>query len=55
MVSGRTAMRFGAVGVTDARRSAEPDLEVDALFPCLLTSRNEEARIEDVVEMLNVW
>jgi len=36
------------------RRSAEPDLEVEARLPCLLRRRRDEARIEDVVEMLNV-
>jgi hypothetical protein len=48
-------MRFGAVGRVDVRRSAEPDLDVDARFPCLLSRRSDEARMEDVVEMLNVW
>ena len=39
----------------DCKRSAEPDLEVEALFPCLEMRRREEARIEEVVEMLKVW
>jgi hypothetical protein len=37
-----------------ARRSAEPDLEVEALLPCLATRRRLEARIEEVVLMLKV-
>jgi hypothetical protein len=36
-------------------RSAEPDLEVDARFPCFARRRRDEARMEDVVEMLKVW
>jgi len=48
-------MRFGAEGRVQARRSAEPDLEVDALLPCLLTRRRDEARMDEVVEMLKVW
>lgn len=35
-------------------RSADPDLEVAARFPCLLRRSRDEARIEDVVEMLKV-
>jgi len=54
IVSGVTAFKFGAVGRVDVSKSAEPDLEVEALFPCLLRRSREEARIEDVVEMLNV-
>lgn len=49
-----TAAKTGALGPTACNRSAEPDLEVDALFPCLLRSKREEARIEDVVEILKV-
>jgi hypothetical protein len=37
-----------------ARRSAEPDLEVEALLPCLAMRRRLEARIEEVVLMLKV-
>ncbi len=36
------------------RRSAEPDLEVEALLPCLARRRRLDARIEEVVLMLNV-
>jgi hypothetical protein len=36
------------------KRSAEPDLEVEARLPCLLRSRREEAKMDEVVEMLNV-
>lgn len=53
-MSGVTAARFGAAGVVDMRRSADPDLDVEALLPCLLTIRREDARIEDVVDMLKV-
>lgn len=55
MVSGVTASRFGAIGVVHLRRSADPDLEVEALLPCLLIRSNDDARIEDVVEILKVW
>lgn len=34
------------------RRSAEPDLEVEARLPCLEIRRREEAMILDVVLML---
>lgn len=37
-----------------ANKSAEPDLEVEALLPCLERRRREEARMEEVVEMLKV-
>lgn len=37
------------------RMSADPDLEVDALLPCLAIRRRLEARMEDVVDMLNVF
>lgn len=47
-------MRLGALGWVELRRSADPDLEVEALLPCLLRSRRDEARIEEVVEMLKV-
>ena len=47
-------MICGGVGRMQERRSAEPDREVDALFPCLAIMRRDEARIEAVVEMLNV-
>jgi hypothetical protein len=47
-------VRVGAVGSVEVRRSADPDLEVEALFPCLLKSKRDDARIEDVVEMLKV-
>jgi hypothetical protein len=37
-----------------ASRSAAPDLEVEARLPCLAIRRRLEARIEEVVLMLNV-
>ena len=54
MVSGVTAIKFGAVGKVKVKRSAEPDFEVEARFPCLLNIRREEARMDEVVEMLKV-
>jgi len=54
MVLGVIAIKFGAVGFIEVRRSADPDLEVEARFPCLLRRRREELRMEDVVEILNV-
>ncbi len=48
------ASKFGAVGCVEVSRSAEPDLEVEARLPCLPSRRREEARIDDVVEMLKV-
>ena len=53
-VSGETAIKLGARGSVELRRSADPDLEVDALFPCLLRSKSEDAKIDEVVEMLKV-
>lgn len=53
-MSGVTADKFGAVGRVEVRRSADPDLDVEALFPCLLRSKRDEARMEDVVEILKV-
>jgi hypothetical protein len=47
-------MRFGVVGTVQERRSADPDLDVDARFPCLLKRRSDDARMEEVVEMLKV-
>jgi hypothetical protein len=47
-------MRLGAVGWVALRRSAEPDLDVEALLPCLLRSRRDDARIDEVVEILKV-
>lgn len=49
-----TASKFGALGLMACNRSAEPDVEDEARFPCLLKSKSDEARIEDVVETLNV-
>lgn len=54
MVSGLTFNSIGGTGSVEARRSAEPDFEVDALLPCLLTRRSDEARMDEVVEMLKV-
>lgn len=47
-------MRFGWVGTVDCSRSAEPDLLVEARFPCLEMRRRELARIEEVVLILKV-
>ena len=53
-VAGVTADIWGGLGGTQARRSAEPERDVEALFPCLPMSRSEEARMLEVVEMLKV-
>ncbi len=39
----------------DVSKSAEPDFEVEARLPCLLNSSKDDARMEDVVEILKVW
>lgn len=55
MVAGDTFVIVGAVGkVMDARRSADPERDVDALLPCLAIISRDEARMEAVVLMLNV-
>ena len=54
MVFGDTADSFGAVGSVELSKSAEPDLEVEARFPCLLKRSKDEAKIDEVVDMLNV-
>ena len=53
-MSGEIADRLGGVGSVELSKSAEPDLEVDARFPCLLNRSNDDARIDDVVDMLKV-
>jgi hypothetical protein len=35
-------------------RSAEPDMDVEELFPCLAIIRMADAMIDDVVDTLNV-
>ena len=40
--------------MTDDKRSAEPDVEDEARFPCLLKRRSDDASIEAVVDILNV-
>lgn len=47
-------MRFGANGNVACSKSAEPDFDVDALLPCLLSISSDEANIEEVVDMLKV-
>lgn len=47
-------MRLGAVGSVQLSKSAEPDFEVEARFPCLLRRSSDDARIDEVVEILNV-
>lgn len=54
MVCGATADRFGAVGSVEFSKSAEPDFEVEARFPCLLRRSKDEANIDEVVDMLKV-
>ena len=53
-MAGVMASITGARGCMLLRRSAEPDLEVEARLPCLETRRREEAIMEAVVEMLKV-
>lgn len=54
MVDGVTALRLGGVGRTEVRRSADPDFDEEARFPCFERRSREEASIDEVVEMLNV-
>jgi len=49
-----TAINLGAVGKVELSKSADPDLDVEARFPCLLRRSREEAKMEDVVEILKV-
>ena len=53
-MEGLTASILGCVGLMEARRSAEPDKEVDDLFPCFPMNRRDEANMLEGVEMLNV-
>lgn len=54
MVFGAIAVMTGGFGGVQAKRSAEPERDVDALFPCLAIMRRALARIEEVVLMLKV-
>lgn len=54
MEVGFTAIKLGAEGVMALSTSEEPDLDVDALLPCLLIKRSEDAKIDEVVDMLKV-
>ena len=49
-----TASMSGTIGWMACNRSAEPEADEDARLPCLLRRRSDEARIDDVVEILNV-
>jgi hypothetical protein len=44
----------GGIGRMHASKSADPERDVEALLPCLAIMRREEARMEEVVLMLNV-
>ena len=44
----------GAFGGIFCSKSADPDLDVDALFPCFAIISRDEATIEAVVLILNV-
>jgi hypothetical protein len=44
----------GGVGSMHASKSADPERDVEALLPCLAIIRRDEARMEEVVLMLNV-
>lgn len=48
------AVMTGGFGGVQDSRSAEPERDVEALLPCFAIKRRELARIEDVVDMLNV-
>lgn len=54
MESGATALMTGGRGFMLFTRSALPDLDVLARFPCLDTSSSAEAMMEAVVLMLKV-
>lgn len=54
MVLGAMAVMTGGFGGAHDSRSAEPERDVDALFPCFAIMRSEEARMEEVVLMLKV-
>jgi hypothetical protein len=54
IVLGATAVIIGAFGGVQAKRSAEPERDVEALLPCFATMSKALARIDDVVEMLKV-
>lgn len=45
---------WGAFGCVHASKSAEPDRDVLARFPCFPIRSRELARIDEVVEMLKV-
>jgi hypothetical protein len=42
------------MGAMFCKRSAEPDFDVEARFPCFAIKRNVDAIMEAVVLMLNV-
>ena len=54
MVLGATAVIIGAFGGAHAKRSAEPERDVEALLPCFATISRALARMDDVVERLKV-
>ena len=54
MVLGAMAVMTGGFGGAQDRRSAEPERDVDALFPCFAIIRRALARMDDVVLMLKV-
>lgn len=49
-----TLLIIGGRGCISFTRSALPDFEVLALFPCFDTKSNAEAMMDEVVLMLNV-
>ena len=49
----RVAAMTGGLGACWSK-SAEPDMEVEELLPCLAIMRRADAMIEEVVEMLKV-
>lgn len=54
MVDGVIRLSCAGVGRIVMRRSADPDFEVEARLPCLAIRSSEEARMDEVVDMLNV-
>lgn len=48
------AVMTGGLGGAHDNRSAEPERDVEALLPCFAIMRRDEARIDEVVLMLNV-
>ena len=48
------AVITGGLGGVQDSKSADPERDVEALFPCFATMSKEDARMDEVVLMLNV-